>query len=268
MGFSTVFSMLAFLLIFIGMTVFVLQAQTSISTTAQTIQEQQNQQQARIELINQDYEENKEVPWRIQYADEFEKGEFTNTTTQQDSVIATTTQGTYTSPPYDTGHNSNYTTISWSSIGSISFQLRSANTTEELELEDFIGPDTTTSSSYTSNGAEINQTHNNNRYIQYQATIPETAQLQSTNIGVIRQTGHATLQLRNIERKKLRAEETSTYIDGQRTPRTSAHRELQLEETQDIRLWNQAETLTLTVFVNQPATITITNQEAQITTTI
>lgn len=272
MGFGTTFSMLAFLFIFAGMSIFVINAQQNITAAATAIQEQTSQssqaQRQAISIQETSYAQNQERTWTITYSDEFNTGSFENTTTQADAVILDgAITGTYTSKQYDTGHNSNYTTIEWSAVGNVTFQIRSANTILELENNDFIGPDQTTNTYYENTGAAINDIHDNNRYIQYQATL-NNSELQSTSIGVIRESGHATITLLNSGSIKLDPTHTDVYIDGIRIPRSSAHRVYQLQGVLDKRLWNPGEELTLTVFSQDGVSITVANDNAQTATII
>lgn len=283
MGFGTTFATLTFLFIFAGMSVIVIGMQESITTAAATIQLQQQEnlkaQQQDITTTNTNYQTTATRNWLTTYNDEFNKGNYTNTqaTSDQIELNPNNTTGTYTSKAYDTGHTSNYTTISWSSIqptgSDITFQLRSANTTQELETTNFVGPDGTTSTSYTTTGQSISATHNTDRIIQYQATLTtttETPALQDVTIGVRRNVGHATITLQNTGTAKLRPERTDAYINGIRAHRTSTDRHLNLQIGLDERLWNPGQELTLTLFTNITTSkeVTIINEHAQTQTTV
>ncbi|MDP4008575.1 MAG: hypothetical protein Q8P68_05285 [Candidatus Peregrinibacteria bacterium] len=79
--------------------------------------------------------------------------------------------GTFISQAFDSGSDSTiYTDILWtqSGTGTIKFQLRSANSEESLSDADWIGPDGTTATYYTTSGTIINAA-SNKRWIQLQA---------------------------------------------------------------------------------------------------
>ena len=283
MGFGTTFATLAFLFIFAGMTVIVIGMQDSITAAATTINDQQQEilkaQQQAITVLNTNYEFAALKEWKITYNDEFNQGTYNNTTATTDQIELTNanTEGTYTSTAYDTGHTSNYTTISWTSIeptgSEITFQIRSANTTQDLESQPFIGPDETTQTTYNTPGESISDTHNQDQIIQYQATLTATdtsPQLQEITLGVRREVGHATLILENTGVAKLHPQRTDAYIDGIRVPRNQANRVLDLEIGLDERLWNPGQELEITLFTNisTSAVVTIINEYAQTQSTV
>ncbi len=86
-----------------------------------------------------------------------------------------TKNGTYVSGAYDTFSNSSFKTLSWSAITpdhtNLSIQLRTASSMSELSLEDFVGPDGSPSSYYTSSPSDIWSGHTGDRWVQYTANL-------------------------------------------------------------------------------------------------
>lgn len=282
MGFGTTFATLAFLFIFAGMSVIVIGMQDAITASATEIREQQQEiydaQQQEIDITNSTYQENKTLDWIVTYNDEFDKGEYENTTSASDAVqLQNETNGIYTSNAYETGHTSNYTTISWSSLepsgSSITLQLRSADTLTNLQAQTFVGPDGTSTTNYQTPGTAISSVHQGDKIIQYRATLQtslETPQLQETQIGIQRDVGHITLTIQNTGSQKLYPQQTDAYIDGIRWQRTPSQRVIELENTIDERLWNAGEELHITLFENVTSNriVTIINDNAQAQTQV
>ena len=81
--------------------------------------------------------------------------------------------GTYISTQYDTGSISSFKKLSWYSEtpdnSTIKLQLRSADNDSALITQDFVGPDGTTSTFYTSSPTDIWSGHDGDRWIQYKA---------------------------------------------------------------------------------------------------
>lgn len=278
MGFSTTFAMLTFLMVFAGMSVAVISMQESITAAATAVKTQQEEAtqatQQEISITNTNYAYAELRDWTTTYNDEINDGTHTNTTAQADSIqlAASNTSGTYTSKAYNTGHTSNYTTISWNSIepagSSLALHVRSANTTADLQAAAFIGPDGTSTSNYTTTGTSLHASHDQDRIIQYRATLKtnaSTPELADVTIGVRREVGHATLQIQNTGKQKLKPHHTDAYIDGVRALRNATDRVYTLENQLDERLWNPGEELNLTVFTNisTSKTITIVNDHAR-----
>ena len=278
MGFGTTFAMLTFLMVFAGMSVAVISMQDSITAAATSVQQQQENAikaaEQEISITSTSYAYADLRTWTTTYNDEFSQGTFQNASGQADSVqlAGTNTSGTYTSDAYDTGHTSNYSTISWSSVepagSSVSFQVRTANTSAGLQAATFIGPDGTSNTNYSTTGAALHSGHDQNRLIQYRATLTasgDTPTLADVRIGVRREVGHALLQIENTGRQKLRPEHTDAYINGIRALRNQTDRVYTLEKQLDERLWNPAEELNLTVFTNisTSKTITAVNEHAR-----
>ncbi len=85
-------------------------------------------------------------------------------------------QGTLISHSLDSGNTDiKWKTLTWTATNpddtNLKFQLRAAGATTSLSTKDFVGPDGTTGSYYTSSGSNIWSGHNNNRYIQYKAYL-------------------------------------------------------------------------------------------------
>jgi hypothetical protein len=84
-------------------------------------------------------------------------------------------KGFLTSIPYDCGGPTNFQTISW--IGEtpnntfIKFQLRTSNNESNLLNEDFIGPDGTNNTYYSTSGSAICPGHDGDRWIQYRVYL-------------------------------------------------------------------------------------------------
>lgn len=81
--------------------------------------------------------------------------------------------GTFISASFDTGYNPDFTTLTWEANipdeTSIGFQLRTAVDQENLSTTEFIGPEGTSSTYYTSSPSDIWSGHNGDRWIQYKA---------------------------------------------------------------------------------------------------
>jgi len=81
--------------------------------------------------------------------------------------------GTYISIPYDTGSRSSFKKLSWHTEtpdnSTIKLQLRSANNDSALIMKDFVGPNGTASTFYTSSPTDIWSGHDGDRWIQYKA---------------------------------------------------------------------------------------------------
>jgi len=86
--------------------------------------------------------------------------------------------GTFTSSIIDTNTYPEFGTLVFSATTSasttIKFQLRSGKTIDELNSRDFVGPDGSTSTYYTTSGTQIWSGHNGDRYIQYKAYLETT----------------------------------------------------------------------------------------------
>jgi prepilin-type N-terminal cleavage/methylation domain-containing protein len=82
--------------------------------------------------------------------------------------------GSLTSSTFDTGTSvTSYTNLSWQPTSqdpstSIKFQIATNN---DNETWDFVGPDGTQSTYYTTSGSEINSTNNNRRYLRYKVFL-------------------------------------------------------------------------------------------------
>ena len=81
--------------------------------------------------------------------------------------------GTYISTPYDIVCKSSFKNLSWYTEtpdnSSVKLQLRSAEHDSALITQDFVGPDGTTSTFYTSSPTDIWSGHDGERWIQYKA---------------------------------------------------------------------------------------------------
>jgi hypothetical protein len=101
-------------------------------------------------------------------------------------VFSRGTEQTFTSRILDTGlADPTYTSCSFAcrrelpERTSLSFQLRSAKTTEGLQGAAWYGP-TLQSPKYEKSGEQVNPVHNGQRYLQYQATF--TSQFGNTPV--------------------------------------------------------------------------------------
>jgi len=83
--------------------------------------------------------------------------------------------GTYDSDIFDMNGSAFFDTLDWIGNETISsrirFQLRSANSPDELNSTEFTGRDGTTRSFYTCSGQKINGVHNDSRFIHYRAYL-------------------------------------------------------------------------------------------------
>ena len=92
--------------------------------------------------------------------------------------------GTFISQILDTGkENPLYTTLEFSATTtaetSVKIQLRADDSTSTLSSLDFVGPDGTTSTFYTSSGQDIWEGHSGKRYIQYKVILETTDNTQT-----------------------------------------------------------------------------------------
>lgn len=89
------------------------------------------------------------------------------------------TSGNLTSSIFDTGTSTNFHTLTWNpnlmpqTVGtsSIAIQIATNATNTASSTWDFIGPDGTASTSYTYPGQFLHDSHDNDQYIQYKATL-------------------------------------------------------------------------------------------------
>ncbi|UCE37746.1 MAG: Ig-like domain-containing protein [Thermoplasmata archaeon] len=83
------------------------------------------------------------------------------------------TSGDLVSQPYNAGADVNWYTISWTKINdTIKFQLRTADTQSGLSSKDFVGPEGTSSTYYTSSGTNIWSGHTSDKWwIQYKVYL-------------------------------------------------------------------------------------------------
>jgi len=99
-------------------------------------------------------------------------------TTSVGTEIACSPSGTFTSSILDTIGNIGFRTLDFTASTTVSttikFQLRSGKTIDELNSRDFVGPDGSTSTYYTTSGTQIWSGHSGDRYIQYKAYLETT----------------------------------------------------------------------------------------------
>jgi hypothetical protein len=92
--------------------------------------------------------------------------------------LTTNGTGNYISEPFDIGLEAYFKTLSWNASifngTSIKFQLRSGLDESDLYLKPFIGPDSSTSTFYTTSSSNIWFGHNSDRWIQYKVYIEST----------------------------------------------------------------------------------------------
>jgi hypothetical protein len=97
--------------------------------------------------------------------------------------------GTYTSQPKDTNGRAFFGSLEWnasvSNDTSIEFQLRTANTLEDLQNRSFLGPDGTNSTFYNRSGERIASIHNDSRWIQVKAFLNSNSPLQTPSLSDI-----------------------------------------------------------------------------------
>ncbi len=88
------------------------------------------------------------------------------------------TSGTFYSAKNDTGGNSSFKKIYWSTENptstTIKFQLRTAATDTDLNSKSFVGPGGSNTLYYTTSGSEIWEKHNGDRWVQYRAVLSTT----------------------------------------------------------------------------------------------
>lgn len=279
MGFGTVFAMLSFLLVFTGMVVMTVHMQSTFTDVGLQTAERQAllsaAQDEEITITDTSYSYGEEQFWVMTYGDEFAKGTTDGFIEIVGDGVASTFSGAgygpgnFTSPIYDTGTASNFTTISYFfGAGALSMKIRSGSSVAGINAASFVGPDNTSTTGYDAFDT-INETHDGDRYIQFQAGFSsnfESQVLGEVEIGVQRGSGHARLELENTGKTKLRFEETDTYIDGVRVQRDDSERVLHdMQIISNERLWDPGERLNITVFTNitTSKTITVTNRHAK-----
>ncbi|MEW5761010.1 MAG: kelch repeat-containing protein [Candidatus Thermoplasmatota archaeon] len=86
--------------------------------------------------------------------------------------------GTFISAEYDTYANVSFKTIHWNasvpSGTSLKFQIKTGNTKSDLSSKNFVGPDGTVNSYYTTSGSTLWFGHNGDRLLQYKAYLGTT----------------------------------------------------------------------------------------------
>jgi hypothetical protein len=86
-----------------------------------------------------------------------------------------TKNGTFISSPYDCGYNSSFYELQWYANTplntSIQFQLRTGNNESNLDTFDFVGPEGTKNTFYTTTPASIWSGHDGDRWVQYKAYL-------------------------------------------------------------------------------------------------
>ena len=86
-----------------------------------------------------------------------------------------TTSGTYTSAPKDTGGNAYFGDLQWDASTpagtDVKLQLRAGASLADLEAKQFIGPDGTAGSRFNLSGQRIPSIHNGSRWVQYRANL-------------------------------------------------------------------------------------------------
>ncbi len=97
-----------------------------------------------------------------------------------------TKNGTFVSAPYDTCSNSSFSTISWFAETpentSIELQLRTAAKEASLAKQDFVGPDGTSGTYYTTSPSDIWSGHEGDRWIQYKVYFNITRVIESPSL--------------------------------------------------------------------------------------
>jgi hypothetical protein len=84
-----------------------------------------------------------------------------------------------TSSTFDTGAITNFHTIEWepasqpgaAGADSVRFQIATSETNDEFTVWNFIGPDGTNSSYYTTSGENIHSSHDNDQYLRYRLLL-------------------------------------------------------------------------------------------------
>ncbi|MEW5759329.1 MAG: kelch repeat-containing protein [Candidatus Thermoplasmatota archaeon] len=86
--------------------------------------------------------------------------------------------GTFISAGHDTGASSSFKKIYWNATlpleTSLELQIRTASTKSGLLLENFVGPDGTVNTYYTTSGSSIWSGHNSDRWLQYRLSLYTT----------------------------------------------------------------------------------------------
>lgn len=276
-----------FTFIFASTIVFLMVTQHTFQTQAT---EQQRQTRANLvysrmalTITSSDYVSNAVIDWTDNLYSDFITGTTTNTSVLGIGSITLTgpsynTNGIYTSKSLDTGFTANYTIIAWTSITpagtTLSFQVRAADSIAALNAAAFSGPDGSTDDYYTISGATLNETVNENQYIQYRAYLSttdnaKTPELQEVTIGVQRITTAILVNVMNAGAEPLVPNQTDVYVGAERILRSNAKRTLVLDDVTNQAFWDPGETIELSVFdVTAPTIIKVTNSAAAASTTV
>jgi hypothetical protein len=120
------------------------------------------------------------------FGGEYNEGSYVRTETWAFDIRELSDSGIYTSAPFDTGGKAYFGTMQWTGLHpsgtSVKFQIRMAETSENLSASGFAGPDGTLSSFYERNGTTINGIHNGSRWMQYRAYLYGSSRASSPSI--------------------------------------------------------------------------------------
>jgi len=109
---------------------------------------------------------------------------------QEVYVARTSLSGTFVSMPHNLGGYATGATLSWSALSptgtGVKFQVRSARSQQALALEDFVGPDGTNSSFFTTSNTALNASQKGDNWFQYMAYL--NTLLQNVNVTPILQS--------------------------------------------------------------------------------
>ncbi len=222
--------------------------------------------ESEISITGEQYNNPMYIPWVLTLKTDFDRGtNFTNIDTNTTpGSIQTVWNGTdynnsatYYSEVYDINISSNFSKIYWNAtlpVGtSVRFQLRSGNTSTQIENADFIGPDGPLDY-YTSSGEEINITHNESSMIQLKIDLEtvdtqETAKVDQVNITIMRQSPHIYLTLSNDGTTTYDFEKVDVYVGSERIKRNDSDR-VEFITNDDLQptLWSPGEIIDLYIF--------------------
>jgi hypothetical protein len=96
--------------------------------------------------------------------------------------------GSLESSTFDTGSSSStYTTLNWEPTSqdpavTVKFQLATNNTNDGTEVWNFVGPDGTSGTYYTTPGSSISPANNNKRYVRYKAYLSTTDNIKNPTV--------------------------------------------------------------------------------------
>ncbi len=229
--------------------------------------------QSNLEILNFTYSfEYKEKNLTVDTQEDFEAGISENISTTENvgwiRLANDNLTGTWYSEIYNLNYSLNFTdiTIEGNDFGAstdIDVQIRSAKTTSEL-VGDFLGPDGTSNTFYSLEGASpaiiaINETHNSDSVIQLKVNLKRTITNREPEVDYLvigyKISYISELAIKNTGKIRLDKDVLDYFIDGDRIPRTKIVSTIIRNETDILNpgLWDPEEIIS--VNISQPITL-------------